>query len=66
MYPVFLKSMGNKYYRKYDPINFKTPPYERNAIDVFGNKMYRVKRSDTMTPGLLSTDTKSCSLGIIL
>ena len=38
------------YYRKYDPINFKTPPYERNAIDVFGNKLYRVKRSDTMTP----------------
>ncbi len=35
------------YYLTYDPINYKKPPYTRDAIDIAGNKIYRVKRSDT-------------------
>lgn len=38
------------YYCTYDPVNYKTKQYPGDAIDVRGNKLYRVKRSDTTSP----------------
>ncbi len=41
------------YYTAYDPINCREPSDSRNVIDTAGNKIYRVKRTDTTTPELI-------------
>ena len=38
------------YYSTYDPVNYRTKEYPGDAIDVSGNRLYRVKRTDTTSP----------------